>query len=103
MRRLAVPTWTTIVIMIAGLWAAVIPFVWPAISSLLNPAPMSAMHSGSAMNMTTLSTSVFFYHIVPGGVAFLVGLYQLTAAHLRASQHVPAATDTDLRGAQAAQ
>jgi uncharacterized membrane protein YqhA len=88
MRRLAVPVWTSVVITLAGIWTAVVPFIWPAITGLFTMSRGSMMmHAASSTGMAMgLSASTFIYHIIPGGAVAILGLYQLTAAHIRATR-----------------
>ncbi len=80
MRRFVVPIWTSIVITLAGIWSVVVPFL----GLNFGGASTSMAHSMSmtqSMNVTPMflgiAISTYVYHIIPGGVVVIVGLYQL--------------------------
>ena len=80
MRRFVVPIWTSIVITLAGIWSAVVPFL----GLNFGGASTSMAHSMSmtqSVNTTPMflgiAISTYVYHILPGGITALVGLYQL--------------------------
>jgi hypothetical protein len=80
MRRFVVPLWTSIVITLAGIWSVVVPFL----GLNFGGASVSMAHSMSVTQSTSMTPmflgiaiSTYVYHIIPGGVVVLVGLYQL--------------------------
>jgi hypothetical protein len=88
MRRFVVPLWTSIVITVAGIWSAVVPFL----GLNFGGASVSMAHSMSvteSISMTPMflgiAISTYVYHIIPGGVVALVGLYQLILGRRRES------------------
>jgi len=83
MARRIVPTWTSVVLILAGIWSAVVPFVGSAFSAPAQPMLHMGQAAASGMNMATLGASTLTYHIIPGGITILVGLYQLTAEWLQ--------------------
>lgn len=106
MRRLAVPLWTSVVITLAGVWTAVVPFVWPAITGLFTMSSGSMMmtHVASPNMAMGISAGTFIYHIIPGGAVALLGLYQLTAAHVRATRPSSSVeSEREFEGVQATQ
>ncbi len=103
MRRFVVPIWTSIVITVAGIWSAVVPFL----GLNFGGASVSMAHS---MNVTQsiamtpmflgIAISTYVYHIIPGGVTALVGLYQLVLGLGRQRESAPT-TEQRTREAQA--
>ncbi len=97
MRHFVVPIWTSIVITLAGIWSAVVPFLG------LNFGGAS-MSMGHSMAMTPMflgiAISTYVYHIIPGGVAALVGLYQLVLGLGRQKESAPT-TEQRTKEAQA--
>ncbi len=72
---------TSIIVILGGIWVAIVPFVWPYVM-------------GTAMMMNSMGPAVtattYVYHIVPGTIIGLVGIFQLVAGLQRASR--PAST-----------
>jgi hypothetical protein len=71
--------WSSVLVVLAGLWTAVVPFVGPAFGiGGANPMPaMGGMQhdmAGTAAPMLAISASTLWYHLVPGSVATLAGL-----------------------------
>jgi len=81
---------TSIIVILAGIWVAVVPFVAPYVM-------------GTAMmmrGMTVVSATTYIYHIVPGTIVGLVGIFQLVASLQQASR--PASTTAPKRSVQRA-
>ena len=74
--------WSSLLVIVAGLWTALAPFVGPALG-IGNTSPMPAMNGGMQHAMAgpaiTITATTLWYHIVPGAVTTVVGLYQLVA------------------------
>ena len=68
MRLSRVMIWTSIIVIIGGIWVALVPFIGP-----------SFMGSGMAMHSMgpVITNTTWVYHIVPGVVIGLVGVFQL--------------------------
>jgi len=103
MHRFVVPIWTSIVITLAGIWSVVVPFL----GLNFGGASTSMAHSVSmtqSMSITPLflgiAISTYVYHIIPGGVAALVGLYQLVLGLGRQRESAPT-TEQRTKEAQA--
>ena len=60
---------TSIIVILGGIWVAIVPFVGPYVMG-------TAMMMGS---MTVVTSSTYVYHIVPGAIIGLVGIFQLVA------------------------
>ncbi len=97
MRRFVVPIWTSIVITVAGIWSVVVPFLGlnfgGASTSMTQSMSMTPLFLGIAI-------STYVYHIIPGGVAVLVGLYQLVLGLGRQRESAPT-TEQRTKEAQA--
>ena len=104
MRRLVVPIWTSVVILLVGIWSAIVPFVGPIIfgtSVSMAPHGMSMSQATTAMFLG-ISASTYVYHILPGGIVALVGLYQLILGLVRERQAaVSTTTEQRMREAKA--
>jgi hypothetical protein len=67
---------SSVLVVIAGLWAAGVPWFGP----LLGLGAMSnGMMGGMGGPTVVVTAQTLWYHVVPGVVAILVGLYQLVA------------------------
>ncbi len=82
MRLSTVMIWTSIIVILGGIWVAVVPFVGPYVMG----TAMAMNSMGPAITPTT-----YVYHIVPGTIVGLVGIFQLVAGLQRASR--PASTE----------
>lgn len=76
---------SSVVVLLAGLWTAGAPWLGP----LVGLGAMSGMGSAGMMGSmsapaVTLSAQTLWYHVVPGGIAALMGLYQLVVPALGA-------------------
>jgi hypothetical protein len=81
MSRLVVPIWTSVVIVLGGIWSVVIPFVG-SMGTTVSMAHSMSMAS-SAGTFLGIAGSTYVYHIIPGGVVALVGIYQLVRGFMR--------------------
>ena len=91
MRLSRVMIWTSIIVILGGIWVAVVPFVGPYVMG----TAMAMNSMGPAITSTT-----YVYHIVPGAIIGLVGIFQLVAGLQRAGR--PASTTTSGQGVQRA-
>ncbi|GAC1347417.1 MAG: hypothetical protein NVS3B14_15280 [Ktedonobacteraceae bacterium] len=90
MSRFVVPIWTSIVVTLAGIWTAIVPFVGPFIlGSSMNMGHSMSMAQPSPAMFLGIALSTYVYHIVPGGIVALVGLYQLALGLVRQKQSAP--------------
>lgn len=68
---------TSIIVILGGIWVAIVPFVGPYVM-------------GTAMAMRSMgpaiTSSTYVYHIVPGTIIGLVGIFQLVAGLQRERQ-----------------
>ena len=103
MHRFVVPIWTSIVITLAGIWSAVVPFI----GLNFGGASISMAHSMSVTQLANvtpmflgIAISTYVYHIIPGGVTALVGLYQLVLGLRRQTESAPT-TEQRTKEAQA--
>ncbi len=81
MRLTTVLISTSIIVILGGIWVAIVPFVWPYVMG----TAMAMNSMGPAITSTT-----YVYHIVPGTIIGIVGIFQLVAGLQRASR--PAST-----------
>ncbi len=81
---------TSIIVILGGIWVAVVPFFGPYI---MGTAMM--MHMGP-----TITASTYVYHIVPGTIVGLVGIFQLVVGLQRITR--PASTTTTQQSIQRA-
>ena len=91
MRRLVVPIWTSVIIILGGIWTAIVPFVGPTVmgaSMNLAPHGMGMSQPMPAMFLG-IAVSTYVYHILPGAIVGLVGLYQLVLGFLRGRRPAP--------------
>jgi len=72
---------TSIIVILGGIWVALVPFVWPYVMG----TSMAMRSMGPVITSTT-----YIYHIVPGTIVGLVGIFQLAAGLQQASR--PAST-----------
>ncbi len=70
---------TSIIVILGGIWVAVVPFVGPYVMGTA-----MAMHSMG----TAITSSTYVYHIVPGTIIGLVGIFQLVAGLQRTRRPV---------------
>ena len=85
MRRLVVPIWTSAIITLAGIWSVVVPFIglnFGGTATSMGHA-MSMASSASPAMFLGIAVSTYVYHIIPGGVAALIGIYQLVRGFMR--------------------
>ena len=73
---------TSIIVILGGIWVAIVPFVGPYV-----------MGTAMMMNsMTAVTASTYVYHIVPGTIIGLVGIFQLVAGLQRAGRSTATTT-----------
>ena len=81
--------WSSLLVVLAGLWTALAPFVGPALG-VGNTSPMPAMSGGMQHSMAgpaiMFTATTLWYHVLPGALAIVVGLYQLVAPSWLASR-----------------
>jgi hypothetical protein len=78
---------TSIIVILGGIWVAIVPFVGPYV-----------MGTAMMMNsMTAVTASTYVYHIVPGTIIGLVGIFQLVAGLQRTRR--PATTEQSVQQA----
>jgi uncharacterized membrane protein YuzA (DUF378 family) len=81
---------TSIIVILGGIWVAIVPFVGPYV-----------MGTAMMMNsMTVVTASTYVYHIVPGAIIGLVGIFQLVAGLQRRER--PVSTKTTEQSVQRA-
>jgi hypothetical protein len=96
--------WSSVLVVLAGVWTAIVPFVGPALGLGANPMPVTGgmQHqtgmATAAGPLLAISASTLWYHLVPGAVATLVGIYQLVAP-LWTRGRAPAARQQQQAGA----
>ncbi len=88
--------WSALLVVLLGLWVVGIPFFGPAVglnmSAMSQPTGMMGMQgAAAASNAVVITASTLWYHILPGALTVLVGLYQLVAP-LRARARTAART-----------
>ena len=88
MRLSTVLIWTSIIVIVGGIWVAIVPFVGPYVMG----TAMAMNSMGPAVTATT-----YVYHIVPGTIVGLVGIFQLVAGLQRARR--PASTEQSVQRA----
>ena len=73
--------WSSVVVVVAGVWTALVPFIGPTlgIGGSSPTSAMGGMQHDMAGPMLAVSASTLWYHVVPGTIATLAGLYQLVA------------------------
>jgi hypothetical protein len=80
---------TSIIVILGGIWVAIVPFVGPYVLG----TPVMA-------RMIVVTTSTYVYHIVPGTIVGLVGIFQLAAGLQRAKRPAsPTATEQSVQRA----
>ena len=82
---------TSLIVILGGIWVAVVPFIGPYVMG----TAMAMNSMGPAITSTT-----WVYHIVPGVVIGLVGVFQLIAGIQSSSR--PASTATTEQSTQRA-
>lgn len=83
MRLSTVLILTSIIVILGGIWVAIVPFVWPSVIG----TSMAMRSMGPAITSTT-----YIYHIVPGTIIGLVGIFQLVAGLQWASRSASTTT-----------
>lgn len=93
MRRLVVPIWTSVIIILGGIWTAIVPFVGPMVMGTSSSMSVAPHGMGMSQPVTAMflgiAVSTYVYHILPGTIVALVGLYQLVLGFLRERRPAP--------------